>query len=340
MIPNQNRKFVLAHRPQGEPKESDFELVEEPIPALGEGEVMVRAEYLSVDPYMKGRMVDAPSYTPPVQLGEVMVGGGAGEVVQSNDPGFAPGEFVEGPLGWQEMAAVPGAALRKLDPDLAPISTACGVLGMPGLTAYFGLLEVGQPKAGETVVVSAASGAVGAVVGQIAKIKGCRAVGIVGSDAKADYITGELGFDAAVNYKTAGDLDAAIGEACPGGVDVYFDNVGGPVTYAVFAHINMGARIAICGQIALYNLEEPYVGDRNLRFMLVNRARMEGLLVFDWIDRYPEGLTALGQWIKEGKLKYKEDVMEGLENMPRALLRLFHGENFGKQLVKVAGAGA
>lgn len=337
MIPNRNRKFVLARRPQGMPREGDFELVEEPVPTLKDDEVLVRAAFLSVDPYMKGRMVDAPSYTPPVKLGETMAGGGVGEVVLSNVADFSPGEFVEGPLGWQEVAAVKGAALRKLNPLLAPISTACGVLGMPGLTAYFALLEKGRPEPGETVVVSAASGAVGAVVGQIAKIKGCRAVGIVGSDAKGDYITGELGFDAAINYKTASDLGAAVAQACPKGVDIYFDNVGGEVTYAVLDHLAMRARIIICGQIALYNLTEPYVGDRNLRFMLVNRARMEGFLVFDYLDRYPEGLAILGDWIKEGKLKYKEDVIEGFENMPKALLRLFEGKNFGKQLVKIGG---
>jgi hypothetical protein len=297
--------------------------------------VLVRGVYLSLDPYMRGRMNDAPSYAPPVGLGEVMVGGVVGEVMRSEDPGFAPGDVVEGPLGWQEYGVAAAGALHKVDPGLAPISTAVGVLGMPGLTAYFGLTEICRPEAGNTVVVSAAAGAVGAVVGQIAKIKGCRAVGFAGSDAKVAYLTDELGFDAAINYKSAGDLDAALGEACPQGIDVYFDNVGGEVSDAVFRHLGLRARIAICGQISQYNLTEPDLGPRNLRFMLVNRARMEGFLVFDFAQRYGEGRSRLGGWIREGRLKYKEDVVEGLENAPAAFLRLFTGENFGKQLVKL-----
>ncbi len=335
MIRNQNRKIVLAARPSGLPAEGDFRLVEEAMPEPGPGQVLVRGVYLSLDPYMRGRMNDAPSYAPPVGLGEVMVGGVVGEVMRSEDPGFAPGDVVEGPLGWQEYGVAAAGTLRKVDPGLAPISTAVGVLGMPGLTAYFGLLEVGRPEPGDTVVVSAAAGAVGAVVGQIAKIQGCRAVGIAGSEAKVAYLTDELGFDAGIDYKAAGNLDAALVAACPKGVNVYFDNVGGEVSDAVFRHLGSRARIAICGQISQYNLTEPELGPRNLRFMLVNRARMEGFLVFDFAPRYDEGLSRLGGWIREGRLKYKEDVVEGLDNAPAAFLRLFTGENFGKQLVKL-----
>jgi len=330
-----NRKIVLAARPSGLPRESDFRLVEEPLPEPGAGQVLVRGVYLSLDPYMRGRMNDAPSYAPPVALDEVMVGGVVGEVMRSEDAAFAAGDVVEGPLGWQEYGVADGSALRKVDPGLAPISTAVGVLGMPGLTAYFGLLEVGRAAPGDTVVVSAAAGAVGAVVGQIARIKGCRAVGIAGSEAKVAFLTDELGFDAALNYKSEGDLDAALGRACPDGIDVYFDNVGGAVSDAVFGRLALRARIAICGQISQYNLTKPDLGPRNLRFLLVKRARMEGFLVFDYAERYGEGLAQLGAWIGDGRLKYKEDVAEGIDNAPRAFLRLFTGENFGKQMVKL-----
>ncbi len=330
-----NRKIVLAARPSGLPVESDFRLVEEAMPEPGAGQVLVRGVDLSLDPYMRGRMNDAPSYAPPVGLGELMVGGVVGEVMASEDPGFAAGDIVEGPLGWQEYGVADASALRKVDPGLAPISTAVGVLGMPGLTAYFGLLEICRPEAGNTVVVSAAAGAVGAVVGQIAKIKGCRAVGIAGSDTKLDYLKDELGFDATINYKNEGDLDGALGRACPDGIDVYFDNVGGVVTDAVLGRLAMRARIAICGQISQYNLTKPDLGPRNLRFLLVNRAHMEGFLIFDYAKRYAEGLAQLATWIGEGRLKYKEDVAQGIENAPAAFKRLFTGENLGKQLVRL-----
>ncbi len=338
MIRNQNRKFVLAARPQGMPSEECFRLVEEPLPEPGPGEALIRARYLSLDPYMRGRMSDAPSYVKGVDIGEVMTGGVVGEVIRSETPELATGDIVEGLLGWQEYAVAKPKAVRKIDPDLAPISTALGVLGMPGVTAYFGLLDVGRLKVGETVFVSAASGAVGSVVGQIAKIEGCRAAGSVGSDAKVAYVTKELGFDAALNYRTAHDLDAAVAEACPEGIDVYFDNVGGAITDAVLGHINIGARVVICGQISQYNLTEPELVPRNLRLFLVKRARLQGFLVFDYADRYPEALAALAGWIKAGKLKYHEDVIEGFENMPAAFLRLFTGGNLGKQLVKARDA--
>ncbi|MCH8182133.1 MAG: NADP-dependent oxidoreductase [Proteobacteria bacterium] len=337
---NANRQILLAERPSGEPRESSFRLAEGPVPDPGEDEVLVRSLFLSVDPYMRGRMRDVKSYAPPIQLDEVMVGGVVGEVVRSNQSGLETGDIVLGMLGWQDYAVAKPGQLHKLDPRIQPISLALGVLGMPGLTAYFGLLDIGQPKDGETVVVSAASGAVGAVVGQIAKIKGCRVVGTAGSDAKVEYIMNELGFDAGINYKTAGNLGAALDAACPAGIDVYFDNVGGPLTDAVIARINERARLIICGQISQYNAEKPEMGPRNLFHFIRARARMEGFLIFDHAARYAEGQAALGQWIVDGKIKYREDVMDGLENAPKAFIRMLRGENFGKQLVHVADPSA
>jgi NADPH-dependent curcumin reductase CurA len=319
----------------GYPKESDFRLTEAPIPEPAVGEFLVRVVYLSLDPYMRGRMSDARSYVPPVALGEVMEGGVVGEVVRSNHPGFAVGDVVESRLGWQEYAVTAGKGVRRIDPAIAPISTALGVLGMPGLTAYFGLLEVGQPRSGETVVVSAASGAVGGLVGQIAKLKGCRAVGLAGSDAKVDYLVRELGYDAGINYRTAADLDAALRTACPKGIDVYFDNVGGRITEAVSRHVNTFARFAVCGLMSQYNLTEPEIAPRNERFVLVNRVRIQGFIVLDFAARYKEGLAQLSEWVREGTLKYREDVVDGLERAPGALIGLLQGRNFGKMLVRV-----
>jgi NADPH-dependent curcumin reductase CurA len=335
VIPTTQRQVRLASRPVGFPKESDFRVVDAPVPEPGPGEFLVRAVYLSLDPYMRGRMSDARSYVPPVALGDVMEGGVVGEVVRSNHPGFAVGDVVESRFGWQEFAVSAGKGVRRIDPDAAPISTALGVLGMPGLTAYFGLLEVGQPKPGETVVVSAASGAVGGLVGQIAKLKGCRAVGLAGSDAKVGYLTGELGYDAGINYRTAPDLDAALRAACPNGIDVYFDNVGGRITEAVSRHVNPFARFAVCGLISQYNLTEPEVVPRNERFVLVNRVRVQGFIVFDFAARYKEGLAQLGAWVRDGKLKYREDIVDGLERAPATLIGLLEGRNFGKTLVRV-----
>jgi NADPH-dependent curcumin reductase CurA len=305
------------------------------VPDPGPGEFLARVIYLSIDPYMRGRMSDARSYVPPVALGDVMEGGTVGEVVGSNHPGFAVGDVVEGRFGWQEYAVSAGKGVRKIDPTVAPISTAVGVLGMPGLTAYFGLLEVGQPKAGETVVVSAASGALGALVGQIAKLRGCRAVGLAGSDSKVGYLTGELGYDAGINYHTTPDLDAALAAACPAGIDVYFDNVGGSITEAVSRHVNLFARFVVCGLISQYNLTQPEIVPRNERFVLVNRVRIQGFLVFDFAARYKEGLTQLTEWVRQGRLKYREDVVDGLEQAPGALMGLLQGKNFGKMLVRV-----
>ena len=335
MTSDGNRQITLAQRPVGYPAESDFRLVESPVPHAGEGEVVVRVIWLSLDPYQRGRIRGGASYAAPVALGEVITGGVAGRVIESKTPVFQVGDIVEGPLGWQDYALSDGRNLRKVDTTMGPLSTALGVLGMPGMTAYFGLLDVGQPRPGDTVVISAASGAVGQVVGQIAKIMGCRAVGIAGSQEKIDYIVGELGFDAGINYKTE-NLNTALASACPLGVDVYFDNVGGVVTDAVLEHINTWARIVICGQISQYNLEEPEPGPRNLGLLIIHQARMEGFLVFQFAHRYEEGRQRIAGWIKDGKMKYREDVVEGLENAPRAFMGLMQGQNFGKLIVKVS----
>lgn len=315
--------------------ESNFRLVESPVPSPGDGQVLLKIRYLSVDPYMRGRMTDRPSYVPPVALGEVMCGGTVAEVVESKNPRFQPGDIVESYSGWQEYALDDGKQLRKLDPSLAPVTTALGILGMPGLTAYFGLTEIGRPKSGETVVVSGAAGAVGSAAGQIARILGCHAVGIAGSDEKVRALTGRYGFDSALNYKSTADYSAAIRDLCPRGVDVYFDNVGGAITDGVMANINPRARIAVCGQISLYNADKPDVGPRWFPQLIIKMARAEGFLVFQFFDRYMEGVNRMAQWLNEGRLKYDENITEGLENAPRAFIGLFHGENTGKQLVKL-----
>jgi len=336
-MPTLNRQITLAARPIGFPKDSDFKLVESPIPTPKDGEFVVRVIYTSVDPYMRGRMNDAASYAAPVQLGEVMGGGAVGKVISSNNPNFREGDIVEGRFGWQVYAVSNGQGVRKIDPSLAPISTALGVLGMPGLTAYFGLLDICDPQPGETVVVSGAAGAVGSLAGQIAKIKGCRAVGIAGADDKIAYLTDELGFDAAFNYKTVTDYVQKLKELCPKGIDVYFDNVGGTITDAVFRLINTKARISVCGQISQYNLEAPEMGPRIiLGSLVVKQAKAEGFLVFQFADRYAEGLKQMAQWLKQGKLKYREDIEEGIENTPRAFMAMLKGRNTGKQLVKVS----
>ena len=332
-----NKQVLLASRPVGIPEESNFNIVETPVPDLDDGQFLVRLIYLSVDPYMRGRMRDAPSYAPPVPIGSVMVGGAVGEVIESRHPDYFEGDIVDGMFGWQKFAISDGTEMvRKVDPSLAPISTAVGALGMPALTAYFGLIEIAAVKSGDTVVVSGAAGAVGTIVGQIAKIKGCRVVGIAGSDEKIQYITDELGFDAAFNYKTTDDYVAKVAELCPSGVDVYFDNVGGKISDAVLLNINVGARVAVCGQISQYNRERPEMGPRLLGQLIVKQARIEGFLVFRYIDRYLEGIKQLAQWLKEGKLKYREQIAEGIENAPAAFIGMLQGSNTGKQLVKIS----
>jgi len=329
-----NRQVLLASRPRGWVVEDNFRIVETPLPAPSPGEVLVKNEWLSLDPYMRGRMNDAKSYVPPVQIGEVMVGQTVGEVLESQDPAFKPGDKVLSPLGWQLYGSAKAKLLRKIDIARAPATYYLGVLGMPGMTAWFGLSEIGKPKAGETLVVSAASGAVGSVVGQLAKIVGCRAVGIAGGKAKCDYVAGELGFDACIDYK-AGDVAERLREACPNGVDVHFENVGGALLDTMLTVMNRFSRIVICGFVAEYNATEPY-GYKRLRSILVNRIRMQGMLVFDWEERYGEAIEALAKHLAAGKLKYRESIVEGLDNAPKGLIGLLKGENFGKQLVKLA----
>ena len=334
-----NRRLVLASRPAGMPSPDNFRLESAPAPEPAEGQIVIEVLYLSVDPYMRGRIKDAASYAAPIQIGELMTGGGVGRVIASRHPRYQPGEIVVGETGWQTHCLSDGKGFRKVDPSLAPISTSLGVLGMPGLTAYFGLLDLGKPQAGETVLVSGAAGAVGSLVGQIARIQGCRAVGIAGADDKIRWLTGELGFDAAFNYKTVEPREyrATIAALCPQGVDVYFDNVGGPITDAVFPAINLRARVLICGQIHHYNDKKAAQGPRHLFHLIVKRARVEGFLVFDYAERYKEGLTQMAQWLREGKLHYREQIQEGIENTPRAFIGMLGGENTGKMLVKVSG---
>ena len=328
-----NRQIVLRSRPVGMPKPSDFDVVESPLPTPKDGEVLTRTIYLSLDPYMRGRISGARSYAQSVEPGQVIVGGTVGEVLESRHPAVARGDLVLGYDGWQSHAVSKGGALRRLDPKQAPISTALGVLGMPGMTAYVGLLDIGRPKPGETVVVSAASGAVGSAVGQIAKIKGARAVGIAGSPDKCDYVVRALGFDACVNYKT-GDLPAALKAACPSGIDVYFENVGGDVLRAVMTLLNQNARIPLCGLISQYNATEPTPGP-DLRAFLFNRVLLKGFIVSDHLDRMGDFLAECGGWLREGRLKHREDIVEGLEKAPEAFIGLLQGMNFGKLLVRV-----
>jgi hypothetical protein len=323
---------LLASRPSGWVSEANFRIEEAPLPQPEHGEVLVRNLWLSLDPYMRGRMSDAKSYVKGVELGEVMVGQTVGEVVASKHEKFKEGDKVLTQLGWQLYGTTREA--MRVDEKRAPLSCYLGVLGMPGMTAYFGLKEIGQPKPGETVVVSAASGAVGSVVGQLARISGCRAVGIAGGAAKCDYVRRELGFDACIDYK-AGNLAAALKEACPKGVDVYFDNVGGEVFDTLLVRMNLHARVVVCGLISDYNATQPYA-IRNWRAVLVNRIRLQGMIVFDWKERYGEALDALAGEFGQGRLKYRESVVDGLENAPRGLIALLKGENFGKQLVKLA----
>ncbi len=328
-----NKQVLLAARPTGAVEESHFKIVESDIPKAGENEFVVRAHYLSLDPYMRGRMDDAKSYAAKAELNEVMVGAAVGEVIESRHEKFKVGDFVQTRTGWQEYGVSDGSGVRKLDANYVPLSAYLGAVGMPGVTAWIGLNEHGKPKAGETVVVSAASGAVGSAVGQLAKLKGCRAVGIAGGKAKCDYVVNELGFDACIDYK-AGNIDAALKTACLKGIDVYFDNVGGAILDAVLDQMNAFSRIALCGQISGYNDPDALV-IRNMRSFLVNRIQLRGFICSDHMDLWRPALAELSQLVHEGKLKYRESIAVGLDNAPKAFIGLLNGANFGKQLVKL-----
>jgi NADPH-dependent curcumin reductase CurA len=330
-----NRMVKLARRPRGMVTREDFTIEDGPVPEPGPGEFQVKIAYISLDPAMRGWMNEGRSYVPPVKLGEVMRGGGAGIVEKSNNPAFKAGDAVQGVFGVQSYAISNGERVNKVDTSLAPLQRWIGGLGMPGWTAYFGLLDVGQPKPGETVVVSAASGAVGSVVGQIAKIKGCRAVGIAGGPEKCRYVTQELGFDACIDYKASG-LAQQLKAACPKGIDVNFENVGGEILDTVLLQMNVFGRIALCGLISGYNATEAPPGPKNIRAVLTQRLKLQGLIVFDWASRTPEAIAQLGQWHKEGKLKIREDVREGgIDAFPDVLNLLYTGGNFGKLVLKV-----
>ena len=334
-----NRRIVLASRPEGAPQASNFRLEQSPPPEPRDGQVLLRTLWLSLDPYMRGRMSAARSYAKPVEVGEPMVGGTVNEVVASKHPDFKPGDVVLGYAGWQDYAVSDGAGLRKLDARRAPVSTALGVLGMPGMTAYAGLLTIGQPKGGETVAVAAATGPVGSLVGQIAKIKGCRAVGIAGGQDKCRYLVDQFGFDAAVDHRSKNFPDE-LRQACPKGIDVYFENVGGAVWDAVSPLLNDFARIPVCGLIAQYNMTElPGGPDRTpqlFRQVLTKRLTIRGFIVRDFADQAEAFGRDVSAWLQQGKIKYKEDVVEGLENAPQAFLGLLQGKNFGKLLVRVS----
>jgi hypothetical protein len=336
-VKDSNRQWVFAERPDGEPEASSFELREGDVPEPQHGELLVEVRYLSVDPYMRGRMDDRDSYAEPWDVGDVMRGAVVGEVVESESDAYDAGDLVTGNGTWADYSLLDAEHVSPVDPSVADLPAYLGVLGMPGRTAYFGLLEVGEPQPGDTVVVSGAAGAVGSVVGQIATLNGCRVVGFAGSEEKVDWLTEDLGFDAAIDYTRTDDYRAALDDAAPDGVDVYFDNVGGPITDAVFTRLNVDARVAVCGQIAHYNDEEVPTGPRKLPQLIAPRAKVQGLLVSDFATRFGTASERLGSWVASGDLTHRETVVDGLENAPDAFLGLFSGDNVGKQVVSVAG---
>ncbi len=328
-----NTQVLLARRPKGEVVLDDFKIVHPPLPQIGTGQIIVRNHFLSLDPYMRGRMNAFKSYAQPVAINEVMVGQTVGRVVASKLDGFQEGDYVLGSFGWQLYGISDGTGLTKIEERGIPLSAYLGVMGMPGVTAYVGLLDIGRPKSGETVVVSSASGAVGSVVGQIAKIKGCRAVGIAGGPEKCAYVTDELGLDGCVDYKQ-GRLAADLAEMTPNGVDVYFENVGGPMLDTILTRMNPFGRIPFCGLISQYNSVDPY-GVKNIGSLVVNRIKMQGFIVGDHPSRWPAALKDISQWLSEGKIKYRESIADGIENAPAAFIGLLSGKNFGKQLVRL-----
>jgi NADPH-dependent curcumin reductase CurA len=330
-----NKRILLKSRPIGLPTLQNFEIVEAPAIVVKEGELLVKAKYISVDPYMRGRMSDAKSYISPFEVGKPIEGGVVGEVIESHHDVFKVGDFVIGTLLWQEIQPIAAEKITRLNPGDAPLSYYLGILGMPGLTAYFGLQEIGKPANSETVVVSGAAGAVGMVVGQIARMKGCRVVGIAGSDEKIGYLKNELHFDEVINYKSTSNLENAIAMTCPNGVDVYYDNVGGVISDVVIAHINKGARIVLCGQISLYNQTEAELGPRLQPILLKKSALMQGFLVTNYLPRWGEGIQQLAKWLTEGKLNYRQTIIKGFDNLPNTFIGLFEGKNIGKMLVEV-----
>jgi hypothetical protein len=341
MLPEKNLQVLLVDRPATWPSETDFRIVETPIPAVGDGQVLVKSLYLSLDPYQRGRMNDSRSYAAKVEIGSVMRGEIVGEVVQSKHPKFKVGDSVAGTLGWQQYGLwddnypEPAFTLRHVDPKVVPLTAYLGAVGMPGVTAWVGLNDIGQPKPGETVVVSAASGAVGCVVGQLAKAKDCRVVGVAGSSEKCDFVVNELGFDACINYRD-GNLFKVLAAAVPKGIDVFFDNVGGPLLDAVLPLCNPYARMPFCGAISQYNVGDDRYGVKNLPLIIVHRIKVQGFVISDDMTRWPIALAELAEGVSSGRIKYRETVANGLENAPRAFIGMLRGENFGKQLVKIA----
>jgi NADPH-dependent curcumin reductase CurA len=336
-----NRRWLLASHPAAMPDESNWRLVEEEIGAPAPGQLLVRAHYLSVDPYMRGRISRRANYAAGVEIGAVMTGGGVGEVVESRHPGFAPGDIVESfTFGWQEYALLGAAGTRKVDPSLGPIHSALGYLGMPGLTAYFAILEAGRARPGDTVLISAAAGAVGQIAGQLAKLAGCRTVAVTGSKDKLVWCR-EIGYDAGINHRSVNDLAATIADACRDGVDVFLDNTAGPIHDAVMPNLAPRARVVVCGQVALADrFDQPDFGPRFLRQIMIARATVRGFLVLDYADRFELARRRLAEWARSGRLRHREDILDGIEQMPRAFLRLLSGQNFGKQLVRVAAGAA
>jgi len=337
---NRNRRWVLASRPHGAPVPENFRLEEDEVASPGEGQVLLRTVYLSLDPYMRGRMSDEPSYSPPVEIGGVMVGGTVSRVVSSRHPDYQPGEWVLSYSGWQDYDISDGSSLVKLGDNPEHPSWALGVMGMPGFTAYMGLLDIGQPKPGETLVVAAASGAVGSVVGQVAKLKGCRVVGVAGGKEKCRYVVEELGFDACVDHR-APDFAEQLAAACPQGIDIYYENVGGAVFDAVIPLLNTQARIPVCGIIAHYNATDLPAGPDRLPMLqgliLRKRIRMQGFIIFDdYAEGFSDFLQQMGEWVGQGKIKFREDLVDGLENAPQAFIGLLQGKNFGKLVIRVS----
>jgi NADPH-dependent curcumin reductase CurA len=334
-LPTMNRRFRLAARPSGMPKESDFALSESPIDPPGDGEVLAKAIYISIDPYVRNKMGGVTSYTDPIDIGDTVAGLGIGCVVESRNPRFVTGDVVLGEWGWQEFAVSNGGAWLKLNAQTASVSARLGVLGMSGITAYFGVVDLCQAKSGDTLVVSGAAGSVGSLVGQIAKILGCRAIGIAGSDEKVACLVNELGFDGAFNYKSTSDYTAALMQLCPNGIDCYFDNVGGVITDAVLPSMNVFGRVALCGLMSEYNQIAPEPGPRMLREILVKQLRVEGFLFTRFQNRWGEGLAQIARWLGEGKLKYREEIVDGFTNLPQAFIGLLQGRNIGKMLVRL-----